>query len=553
MVSRGATLTLGVWGAVALAMVAEVAVAGPIAGPVAGPFERQLRQAEARLRALFGRPEAVAPLSVVAGLAEDLPPRMIEDALRPVVAGDPLVAAQAAQMLARLEEQRGDVAGAERRRAALGLFRHFWVVGPFGDGRASFSQPFPPELETGAPDVARRYPGKEREVAWRRGDDAVRAGALLLDGLLRPDTQAVAYVMAFVSSDAARDAALRLGSAGPIKVWVNGTPVFSRDVVRAPAMDQDAAAIRLARGWNRVLIKTVITDGPWRIYARVTDLRGRPLAVSNDHLPSGEAPVAVGGRGARLPFRSPDRLRPPASRRCCVRAHERQPGAAGAGAWLDLGRYLAWSGVTDRQAREEVAALEESVKRRPGALALAMLADVAREDDERRQALERLLALIEKDNSADARSARCLALAKLGEIARGGNREGVATEHWRQALGVDPLCWPAAVALSSEELDAGLPRRALDRLGALPEAVREVPRVTRLWARVLEAVDRREEADALLARLDRSRQVDGEVAHQLAGRARARGDAVAAIHYLRRAAELRPDLPSLALEAGARP
>jgi tetratricopeptide (TPR) repeat protein/transglutaminase-like putative cysteine protease len=104
------------------------------------------------------------------------------------------------------------------------------------------------------------------------------------------------------------------------------------------------------------------------------------------------------------------------------------------------------------------------------------------------------------------------------------------------------------VALSSEELDAGLPRRALDRLGALPEAVREVPRVTRLWVRVLEAVDRREEADALLARLDRSRQVDGEVAHQLAGRARARGDAVAAIQYLRRAAELRPDLPSLALE-----
>ncbi|HET6284378.1 MAG TPA: hypothetical protein VFH73_25700, partial [Polyangia bacterium] len=400
MVSRGATLTLGVWGAVALAMVAEVAVAGPIvapvAGPFAGPFERQLRQAEARLRAMSGRPEAVAPLSVVAGLAEDLPPRMIEDALRPIVAGDPLVAAQAAQMLARLEEQRGDAAGAERRRAALGLFRHFWVVGPFGDGRASFSQPFPPELETGAPDVARRFPGKEREVAWRRGDDAVRAGALLLDGLLRPDTQAVAYVVAFVRSDAVRDAALRLGSAGPIKVWVNGTPVFSRDVVRAPAMDQDAAAIRLERGWNRVLIKTVITDGPWRIYARVTDPRGRPLAVSNDHLPSGEAPVAVAA--------APNRPPAVASLETLLRARARAAakGAAGAGAWLDLGRYLAWSGVTDRQAREEVAALEESVKRRPGVDALVLLADVAREDDERRQALERLLALVEKDNSVDA-------------------------------------------------------------------------------------------------------------------------------------------------------
>src|SRR6266404_6880630 len=166
MVSRGASLTLGVWGAVALVMAADMGLAAAASAP--GPYERQLRQAETRLAVLRGRPEAVAPLSVVAGLAEDLPPKMIEDVVRGAVdhlGGDPLVAAQASLLLARMEEQRGDAAGAERRRAALGLFRHWWVVGPFGDGRASLGQPFPPELETGAPDAAKRYPGKEREVA----------------------------------------------------------------------------------------------------------------------------------------------------------------------------------------------------------------------------------------------------------------------------------------------------------------------------------------------------------------------------------------------------
>jgi len=70
----------------------------------------------------------------------------------------------------------------------------------------------------------------------------VRDGVLYLDGLLRPDTQAVAYAVVYVRSDRARAAALRLGSAGPIKVWWNGAEVLARDVVRPAALDQDDSA-----------------------------------------------------------------------------------------------------------------------------------------------------------------------------------------------------------------------------------------------------------------------------------------------------------------------
>ena len=94
------------------------------------------------------------------------------------------------------------------------------MIGPFGEGRPSFRTAFPPEAERRPPEIGRSYPGKMRDVGWRSGDGAVREGALYLDGLLRPDDQAVAYVAAFVRSDRERAAALRLGSPGPLKVWI---------------------------------------------------------------------------------------------------------------------------------------------------------------------------------------------------------------------------------------------------------------------------------------------------------------------------------------------
>src|SRR5262249_45817892 len=156
----------------------------------------------------------------------------------------------------------------------------FWVVGPFGEGRSSFDEIFPPEAEPDGPDPARRYPGKAREVGWRKADGAVRDGVLFIDGLLRPDTQAAAYAVTFVRSERAQVAALRLGAPGPVKVWVNGAQVLARDVVHVPALDQDAAPVRLQKGWNRILVKSVVTDGPWRLFLRLTEPAGKPLVLA---------------------------------------------------------------------------------------------------------------------------------------------------------------------------------------------------------------------------------------------------------------------------------
>ena len=124
-------------------------------------------------------------------------------------------------------------------------------------------------------------------MRWRAADDVVRDGALLLDGMLRPDTQATAYVVVFAHSARAQDVAVRFGSPGPTRIWVDGASVAARDVVRAPVFDQDAAPARLRAGWNRIVVKTTVTEGAWRLYLRVTDPAGHVLAGRRRRLAGG--------------------------------------------------------------------------------------------------------------------------------------------------------------------------------------------------------------------------------------------------------------------------
>jgi cellulose synthase operon protein C len=522
--------------------------------PVAsGPFTVELTRQTARLQARVGRPEAMAPLAALLSLEDNLPSGALESALRRTAGtgSHPLVAAQAAFHLARLLDQRGDTAGASAARASLGLVSHALVIGPFGEGRASFGEIFPPETEKNPPEREKRYRGKSTEVGWRSADTVVRDGALFIDGLLRPDAQTAAYVATFVRSDREQDAALRLGSPGPVKAWVNGLMIFARDVVRSPTLDQDAAAVHLRRGWNRILVKTVVTDGPWRIYLRLTDPVGRALTIEDAAEAPGARPTTPPGRPRRvIPAQALDEI----LRR---RANGAPSGPAAAEAWLDLGAALAWIEPGDRDTREAASALEMGLSlpsaRRPSLEALQLLADVARDEDERRRVLERALALAEvigPPADGDVQQARALILARMGDTARSQRRDAVALERWRQALQIDPACWPASLALADEEQGAGFPQVAVARIEALPDDVRGVPRVRRQLARLLEMAGRHRDAEHLLDDLARQRQHDVELGHQLAARARVRGDTGQFIARLAAAAALRPDLPSLSLELG---
>ena len=122
----------------------------------AAPYDELLAAQAAELASRGASPEAIAAVSVLAGLDEKVTPAQLEAAVRGALGGGgsprhPLVAAHAALFYARLLDQRGETAAAKAARSSLGLLSGFSVIGPFGEGRASFRTEFPPEREKAAP------------------------------------------------------------------------------------------------------------------------------------------------------------------------------------------------------------------------------------------------------------------------------------------------------------------------------------------------------------------------------------------------------------------
>lgn len=174
----------------------------------------------------------------------------------------------------------------------LGVLTAWSLIGPFDNDRGSgFEEINEPEEDPYDPDE--RYLGKRDRVSWRQWEEVGVAGTLRVEHLLRPNDEALAYLLTHVYSAEARDVVLRTGSSGAIALWWNGTEVLRHDVERPHAFDQDATVVHLAAGWNRLLVKTGHTTGTWRIRLRLTDRAGNPLhAVAVNGITTPDVPLA---------------------------------------------------------------------------------------------------------------------------------------------------------------------------------------------------------------------------------------------------------------------
>jgi len=200
----------------------------------------------------------------------------------------------------------GNLAGAEEMLAPLGLVREWWILGPFDNERGrGFKNE---EIEPGRLELKKEHRGKVRQVAWRRLPVRPRFGYVDLNALLRPNDQCSAYAVAFLKSDADRDAALRVGSDEALKIWWNGEPVLARDVRRTVGFDQDVVGVAVREGWNVLLLKVHDQKGRWGFRARLTAPDGRPLkgitaasegADANAALAAPAEPRAFAGEVAR--------------------------------------------------------------------------------------------------------------------------------------------------------------------------------------------------------------------------------------------------------------
>ena len=530
---------------------AACAVALLVAWPafVAGQGDAYEARFEAERAALLARraaPEAAASLDALLRMDAMLSPGRLAAVLRDFVEGkgraDPLVAAQASYFLSLEEDRAGQHEQAEARRRGLGLLRDLWVLGPFdAQGRSGLDRIYPAELALPDPRTSQCHPGKTHEACWRRTSiEVARQGAVMLGALLRPDNDAAAYVLAYLHSDRGRWVALRLGSPGPVKAWVNGRLVMSRDVVRPAALDQDATAIWLPSGESVLLVKTIVTSGIWQMFLRVTDPQGAP--------PPGLRANAESPAGSVATSAPPDR--PPAVRdlkEILRRRAERASRDEASLRWLDCARVLDLLRSEDSESKavELAAGRAASVDSASPAArfaALVFLGQVAREEDDARAALERALEL------APGPGERALVLAELGDLAQRQRRPEAALQRWREAAAADPASLPAQLALAGEEGETGLYAAALRRLDALPAAARSTSAVQEAHARAIEALGRVDQADAERRRLWDARRSNADLLRDLAASARRRGDYGQAAHLYAEAAGWRPDLHYLIIE-----
>ena len=216
------------------------------------------------------------------------------------------VRAQVELVLARSSVRTGRIGPAREWIDQHGTLRDWQVIGPFANERGGgFDVAYAPEERI---DLATSTRGKERDVAWRAQPcPQSPLGVIVLDEMLRPNEQAIAYLATAIRVDSAREVCLWLGTSGELKVWHGRRLALARKVQRSYHRDQDRVVLALQPGWNPILLKLGHEErGAWVASARLTELDGAPLrgitvdsSKAGEVLPSSSEPRGVPPANAR--------------------------------------------------------------------------------------------------------------------------------------------------------------------------------------------------------------------------------------------------------------
>jgi len=512
------------------------------------PYRPRAAHAREQLESSRSTAAAIGPVFELVGLrdrvADDLvasPLASFVDSRGKGVSADPLVTAWATFQLARIEDDHGHQAEAKSLREQLGLVESFWVLGPFeAQSRSALAVPFAPEQQPIKLGSTSTFEGKSQTVVWRRMDDAARSGVLLLESALAPAQEAGALLVAFVNSDKTQSAALRVGSAGPIKIWVNGAVAISNDVHRTARMDQDAALISLKKGQNTLVIKSINLEGSWRMVVRLTTPNGEALkGVSSTLNGTGTVTLAQGAASTKAkPVRQLGVELEAAWKRALFKkriGEARVLANALARLWAYASPFDKDEKPVERVLTETLAVAEDFSLRR-------LLGETATQENDRRAALKASLSM-----TKDA-SELCLILSDLSELAQSARRPLEAIGLRRKAQDGPIECWPAQVAEAEESRVAGLPALAKSQMDRLPPGIASLPAVVKQRGRILQALGHVEQARAEVAALEITRHSDADVMDSAMATARAALDGKALVALTERMARQRPDLLFLVLD-----
>jgi transglutaminase-like putative cysteine protease len=278
----------------------------------------------------------------------------------------------------------GNWASAEKQLNTLGFATDFRIIGPFdNEGKSGFDTEYPPETEI---NLDTTYKGKLVEVSWTHPALAnYQGGAVSLAGLVSPSENATAYYLTYLYSSTDQWAALRLGGSA-LQAWVNDYQALSNPAIRQGKFDQEHLAVYLAKGWNKVLIKSGVLKGNWDIFVRVTALDGSPAngvfsSCSNEVVKNYQVFQGIKEKYAAKPEVEMDALF--ALEKAC---HDNPSLAL---AWADLAYEYSIRCVHDENSQENLLAVESSLQAFPqSAYFKKLYADCQPDQNQRRQMLE---------------------------------------------------------------------------------------------------------------------------------------------------------------------
>jgi hypothetical protein len=160
---------------------------------------------------------------------------------------------------------------------ASDFVKAWWVAPPVecrpkGGAAAASNAAATVELEPAeeAAFLARSFDPKA--AGWK--EIAHDSGQLDLNALVTPKAPIFAYLQTWLFTPDRRTTTVRLGSDDGVRVWLDGTVVFTHAIHRPLTLDEDRFDLALEPGWHALLVKVKNDDGGYGLALRLCDPDG---------------------------------------------------------------------------------------------------------------------------------------------------------------------------------------------------------------------------------------------------------------------------------------
>lgn len=152
------------------------------------------------------------------------------------------------------------VSATQEPTMAASAFSEWYTAGPFvaPDGKTAYETAYEPETKI---DLAETYPDQRQKwVAAKHIADGVNIDL--------PGDVSATYLYRTITAPAARKMTLSVASNDAIKIWLNGTIVHDKNVMRPLKPNEDQVDIHLQPGENKLLVKVVNYGNAYQFFFR---------------------------------------------------------------------------------------------------------------------------------------------------------------------------------------------------------------------------------------------------------------------------------------------